>query len=232
MHDSGERQSFDTGAVRDAAAGKPRVDLISPFAEARLGAWCALGAAKYSDRNWEKGMPLGRILASLCRHLNAYRAGDTAEDHLAAVMWNAMALAHGEEMVKRGVWAEGLDDLPRYGGPAAGLAVGPEPAGVPPSDAYDAMNDGMCITCLHEDVAGGSAPCHECLTVDGVSNWTPKAPEAPAVPEPPPALVPVEPLPHSCRTCVYEPVPLHSWPCSRCARDAGKPRWTPKGPAQ
>jgi hypothetical protein len=33
---------------------------------------------------------------------------------LAAVMWNAMALAHGEDMVKRGVWPAELNDLPDY----------------------------------------------------------------------------------------------------------------------
>jgi hypothetical protein len=29
--DSGERQSFETGMVRDTQDGKPRIDLISPF---------------------------------------------------------------------------------------------------------------------------------------------------------------------------------------------------------
>lgn len=114
MHDSGKRQSFKTGAVRDTSEGKPRVDLISPFAEERLGKWLALGASKYSPRNWEKGMPLGRMLESLCRHVVKYKQGDTSEDHLAAIACNAMFLMHGEEMISRGVWPVELDDLPDY----------------------------------------------------------------------------------------------------------------------
>lgn len=39
MHDSGKREEFCTGAVRDASKGKPRPDLISPFFEERLGHW-------------------------------------------------------------------------------------------------------------------------------------------------------------------------------------------------
>jgi hypothetical protein len=153
MHDSGERESFNTGAVRDTAIGKPRIDLISPFAEARLGAWSALGAAKYSERNWEAGMPLGRILASLCRHLNAYRAGDTSEDHLAAVMWNAMALAHGEEMVKRGVWAAELADLPSYT---------PDPRPDTPAKPLPTRKTRFCRDCVDDLTFGHKHPCIEC----------------------------------------------------------------------
>ncbi len=54
------------------------------------------GADKYGESNWEKGMPTSRILASLLRHIEAYRCGDREEDHLAAVVWNALALIHFE----------------------------------------------------------------------------------------------------------------------------------------
>jgi hypothetical protein len=114
MHDSGKRQQFKTGAVRDTAEGKPRPDLISPFAQERLGAWLEKGAKKYAERNWEAGMPLSRMLASLCRHLNKYQQGDQSEDHLAAIMCNAMFLAHGEAMISSGAWPVELDDLPDY----------------------------------------------------------------------------------------------------------------------
>jgi hypothetical protein len=114
MKDSGKRQEFKSGAVRDITEGKSRPDLISPFAQDRLGKWLAEGAKKYAPRNWEKGIPLARTLESLCRHINAYQRGDDSEDHLAAVMCNAMFLAHGEEMISRGVWPVELDDLPDY----------------------------------------------------------------------------------------------------------------------
>lgn len=97
-------------------SGKPRLGLISPFAMRRLGARLAAGAAKHGDRTWERGMAFSRVVDSLERHLAAYKAGDADEDHLAAVMSNAMFLAHYEGMVSRGVLPAALNDLPRYVG--------------------------------------------------------------------------------------------------------------------
>ena len=114
MKDSGERQQFSTGAVRDTAEGKPMLSLISPFAMRRLGHWLTLGARKYAPRNWEKGMEFSRVLDSLERHLQAYKAGDADEDHLAAILCNASFLAHYEEMIARGVLPAELDDRPDY----------------------------------------------------------------------------------------------------------------------
>lgn len=130
MHDSGERQHFLTGAVRDTATGKPRPDLISPFAEERLGAWMALGALKYGERNYEKGMPLSRFLASLCRHLTKFKQGQTDEDHLAAILFNASAIAHGQAMLQRGKWPKELDDLPDYGAKAPEPELNQQPPAV------------------------------------------------------------------------------------------------------
>ncbi len=114
MHDSGEREQFDTGAVRDVDKDKPRPGLISPFAMRRLGRWLAIGAEKYTDRNWEKGIPLSRTTESLYRHLLDWQAGDTTEDHLAAIMCNAMFLIHTQEMVGCGQLPESLSDMPDY----------------------------------------------------------------------------------------------------------------------
>lgn len=114
MHDSGNRQTFSTGAVCDTADNKPRPDLFSPFAEERVGEWLRLGAKKYSERNWEKGIPNSRRFASLRRHVMRYQQGDRSEDHLAAVIFNAMVLIHNEEMIRRGVLPSALDDMPSY----------------------------------------------------------------------------------------------------------------------
>jgi len=118
MHDSGARRKFDSGAVRDLAAEKPRIDLISPFALARLGEWCRLGGEKYSDRNWEKGMPFSTgPYASLCRHVcdwGKHERYPQFEDHLAAIMWNGMALMHYEAMIERKILPATLDDMPDY----------------------------------------------------------------------------------------------------------------------
>jgi hypothetical protein len=110
-----EKQSFgEDRAVRDTAADKPRPDLISPFAEERQGHWLRMGAAKYAERNWEKGMPFSRCVASLKRHLMKYQQGMRDEDHLAAIMFNAMALIHYEEMIERGRLPAELNDMPHY----------------------------------------------------------------------------------------------------------------------
>ena len=53
MHDSGERQHFDTGAVRDTTKGKGRFDLLSPEVLFRLARWTEEGT-KIFRRNWEK----------------------------------------------------------------------------------------------------------------------------------------------------------------------------------
>ncbi len=115
MTDSGKRQSFGRGmAIRDTADEKPRPDLISPFAEERQGHWLRMGAAKYAERNWEKGMPFSRCVASLKRHVMKYQQGKRDEDHLAAIMFNAMALIHYEEMIERGLLPAELNDMPDY----------------------------------------------------------------------------------------------------------------------
>ncbi|GHT13512.1 hypothetical protein FACS1894170_09590 [Planctomycetales bacterium] len=117
MADSGKREQFSTGAVRDTADGKSRPDLISPFAMERLGEWLRLGAKKYAERNWEQGIPLSRCIASLYRHLLKFQQGRQDEDHITAVMCNAMMIIHTIEMVKRGVLPDELLDMPDYGIP-------------------------------------------------------------------------------------------------------------------
>jgi len=77
-----------------------------------------MGAKKYAERNWENGMPFSRCVASLKRHLMKYQQGLKDEDHLAAIMFNAMALIHYEEMIERGMLPAELNDMPHYLPPA------------------------------------------------------------------------------------------------------------------
>jgi len=109
VKDSGERQEFESGMVRDTQEDKPRPDLISPFFEDRLGMHLARGAKKYAERNWEKGAKFSRFVASLKRHYTAYLRGDKDEDHLSAMAFNIMCIVHFEELGR-----SDLDDLPRY----------------------------------------------------------------------------------------------------------------------
>lgn len=108
VKDSGERQKFDTGAVRDTAEGKGRFDLIPAYPLLRLAQLYEKGAVKYGDGNYLLGMPIKRCLDSLLRHANSYKMGLTDEDHLSAVVFNAFAIIYYEEMVRQGVLPEEL----------------------------------------------------------------------------------------------------------------------------
>lgn len=103
IKDSGERQTFSTGAVRDTSTEKARPDLISPFFLERLGHHLRKGAGKYSAWNWAKGIPNSRCYESAMRHLMQFAQGDTDEDHLSAAAFNIMVIIHNQEVTKRGV---------------------------------------------------------------------------------------------------------------------------------
>ena len=114
IEDSGEREEFDSGSVRDTRTGKGRFDLMSPIANRRMAQHYENGAKKYSGRNWEKGQKLSRYYDSALRHMNTYLEGGRTEDHLAAAAWNIWAMIHTEEMIKRNRLPKELNDMPDY----------------------------------------------------------------------------------------------------------------------
>lgn len=110
--DSGERQEFSTGSVRDTATGKGRFDLIPTEPLRRLAKLYERGAVKYGERNWEKGQPLMRYVDSAMRHLNCLVAGEPLEDHAVAVAWNMFAFMYTQSMIAGGLLPKELDNLP------------------------------------------------------------------------------------------------------------------------
>jgi len=96
--DSGIREDFDGGAVRDTQKGKPRYDLIPPGPLERLAMLYTRGAEKYDEHNWTKGIPVSRCIASLLRHVYQFIKRDTDEDHGAAIIFNVMCIMHYEEV--------------------------------------------------------------------------------------------------------------------------------------
>jgi hypothetical protein len=77
--------------------GKLRYDLVPPYPLNELVKVYTVGAKKYSDRNWEKGMSWGRIFAALMRHCWAFWNGEEndPEDgihHMAHAAWCCLAL--------------------------------------------------------------------------------------------------------------------------------------------
>ena len=111
VEDSGARQEFNTGSVRDTNVGKGRFDLIPPYALKRLAKHYENGAKKYGDRNWEKGQNLSRYLDSAIRHAYAFLGGSRVEDHLAAVAWNALSYIETEDRINKGLLPKELDDI-------------------------------------------------------------------------------------------------------------------------
>lgn len=106
IKDSGKREDFAGGAVRDTDDEKPRYDLIPPTALKRLAMHYANGAKKYTEHNWTKGIPVSRCMASLMRHVFQFAMGDEDEDHAASIIFNVMCIMHYQEV--------GRDDLDDY----------------------------------------------------------------------------------------------------------------------
>ena len=90
IKDSGNRREFKTGAVRDMAEGKGRMDLLPWSAIIEVSKHCENGAKKYGEHNVDKGIPTSSLCDSACRHLAKYLAGHTDEDHLLASAWNLL----------------------------------------------------------------------------------------------------------------------------------------------
>lgn len=98
--DSGKREHFSSGMQRDTQDGKARWDLLFPLDVpydaqflTRVAELLARGAEKYDARNWEQAAgdeELERFKASAFRHLMQWVAGDTDEDHAAAVVFNLL----------------------------------------------------------------------------------------------------------------------------------------------
>ncbi len=112
LKDSGQRRTFDTGAQRDRGELKGRPDLRPVHALHILDVHMEKGAAKYEDRNWEKGMPLSEFFNSAQRHADKLLAGYVDEDHYAAWLWNVTCFIETRERIRMGLLPEELDDLP------------------------------------------------------------------------------------------------------------------------
>lgn len=99
--DSGARQGYESGMVRDFQEGKPMFGLVMPLDMpyheqylTRIAALMSRGAEKYGKRNWEKANSteeLERFKDSAFRHFMQWFFGETDEDHAAAVFFNVQA---------------------------------------------------------------------------------------------------------------------------------------------
>lgn len=127
------RPTLDAGAKYDGE--KNRLDLVPFDALESVGTVYTLGARKYADRNWEKGISYMRIVGALLRHLFAWIRGErldpeNGQRHIDSVVWNALALSSYE---LRGMNDGQYDDRPNsrkasHGSASASqLSSGPVP---------------------------------------------------------------------------------------------------------
>ena len=90
IKDSGERTTFESGAVRDMHEGKGDMASLPWEAVLRLSKHYEAGAIKYKRWNYRLGIPVSSFIDSACRHLAKYQCGCDDEDHLAAAAFNIL----------------------------------------------------------------------------------------------------------------------------------------------
>ena len=90
IKDSGERTTFETGAVRDMHEGKGDMVSIPWESILRMSKHYENGAKKYQRWNFRKGIPISSFIDSACRHLAKYQCGMDDEDHLSAAVFNVL----------------------------------------------------------------------------------------------------------------------------------------------
>ena len=112
IKDSGKRESFKGGMVRDTAEGKTNFALIfdGPMYD-RWAEHLTKGAKKYEKRNWLKGANgsleevekvFDRAIESTARHFRQWMKGDVDEDHAAAVFFGVNQVEFLKDTMKGG----------------------------------------------------------------------------------------------------------------------------------
>jgi len=117
VKDSGERQEFTTGAVRDTQGKKGffyLLPMVSLFLVSRV---YEDGATKYAARNWEKGIPISRFIDSAMRHLAKYMDGHRDEPHLSQAAWNILGALWTAAKIHLSLLPKELNDLPNNAAP-------------------------------------------------------------------------------------------------------------------
>lgn len=103
IKDSGKREEFTSGMVRDTSEDKDNPALVKdgPMYK-RWVKHLTAGAKKYAKRNWMKASgeaELERFRESAQRHFDQWFAGETDEDHAAAVFFNINGACYVQDIL-------------------------------------------------------------------------------------------------------------------------------------
>lgn len=112
IKDSGVKEEFSTGSVRDKQAGKGAFHLVPTWVVWLVSRVYEGGAIKYSPRNWEKGQPLSQYIKSAENHLAKLKMGLRDEPHASQVIWNMFAYIFTAVLIKLGRRPGSLNDMP------------------------------------------------------------------------------------------------------------------------
>ena len=111
--DSGERQKFDSGMIRDLTVGKTLWHLVN--SGPMLRRWAKLmtrGAVKYGEDNWllaDSEDEYHRFRASAERHFKQWWYGEEpSEDHAAAVIFNINGACYVEQRLNDAEYDEAM----------------------------------------------------------------------------------------------------------------------------
>ncbi len=90
-------ESFIDGTGKRFNKGKARLDLIPSDPMLEVAKVFTFGSEKYGDYNWLKGMKWSNVIASLERHLNAFKSGEdydheTGLYHISHLVTNGLFL--------------------------------------------------------------------------------------------------------------------------------------------
>lgn len=105
-----EAQKYATGAKRSPSQGRGRFDLLPYWGLMAAAQRFEYGVERFGANNWRKGMPMSRLLSSMRRHAMQI-SEDDAEDHVGAVLFNALVFAHQRELIAQGKLPKELDDV-------------------------------------------------------------------------------------------------------------------------
>jgi len=162
--ESGAERKFETGARKQNAKGKGTPVLFPGDAYLEISKHFEDGADHYEPRNWEKGIPLSKLIDSLERHIAQEKMGLTDESHDRALAWNAVVYLATKLRIKAGILPKELDDL--EGAYAKSVETKPE---------YRDGVERLCLSCVYFRIKYDDPPCNTCFGLnEDHPNWEPK----------------------------------------------------------